>query len=173
MHQVCFLPCSGGASLPRRETIPAPAYTGNRLRVVRLGGSSTRKTRCSLVKSLRASGRSREWRTKQRKTRERETRHRKIRRWEIFQDEAPGRFNWWCEHQRDTSIRLTVITGDVRVGMFWELRRLFQGIGRERWLSQLIEHWTESQYGDGLVAIDWFEKESFFEHKDGPLRADV
>lgn len=78
--------------------------------------------------------------------------------WDGGESNSPYRQLWW------------------RVGPWrpsWELRRLFQDIGRERWLSQLVEHWTDSQYGNGLVAMDWFEKESFFEHKDGPLQADV
>lgn len=78
--------------------------------------------------------------------------------WDGGESNSPHRQLWWrVGHWRPSS----------------ELRQLFQKIGRERWRSQLIEHWTDSQYGDGLVAMQWFEEETFFRHKDGPLRAGI
>jgi hypothetical protein len=78
--------------------------------------------------------------------------------WDGGESNSPYRQLWWrVGHWRPSC----------------ELRRLFQELGRERWHNQLIEHWTDSQYGDGLVAMDWFEEETFFKHKDGPLRAGI
>jgi hypothetical protein len=78
--------------------------------------------------------------------------------WDGGESNSPHRQLWWrVGHWRPSS----------------ELRRLFQDIGRGCRHSQLIEHWTDSQYGDGLVAMEWFEEETFFKHKDGPLRAGI
>ncbi|KAF3041659.1 hypothetical protein E8E12_001666 [Didymella heteroderae] len=66
---------------------------------------------------------------------------------DMGQDNSPSRQLWW------------------RVGQWRpskELHELFQKIGEAQASNALKEFWTDSQYGDGLVAREWFSGESFF-----------
>lgn len=66
---------------------------------------------------------------------------------DVGQDNSPYRQLWW------------------RVGQWRpskELHELFQEIGEAQDSSALKVSWTDSQYGDGLVAREWFSRESFF-----------
>jgi hypothetical protein len=43
-----------------------------------------------------------------------------------------------------------------------ELHQLFQMIGKAQHGHQLMEYWSDSEYGNGLVAQEWFSRESVF-----------
>lgn len=71
---------------------------------------------------------------------------------DMGQDNSPFRQLWW------------------RVGQWRpskELHELFQKIGEAQASSALQEFWTDSQYGDGLVAREWFFGESIFHFVGG------
>ncbi|KAJ4355264.1 hypothetical protein N0V95_003094 [Ascochyta clinopodiicola] len=66
---------------------------------------------------------------------------------DMGQDKSPYRQLWW------------------RVGQWRpskELHEIFQKIGETQASIVLKEFWTDSQYGEGLVAREWFSGESFF-----------
>jgi len=48
-----------------------------------------------------------------------------------------------------------------------ELNQLFQKIGEVQHGSQLMEYWSDSHYGNGLVARGWFLDESLFPTRPG------
>lgn len=49
-----------------------------------------------------------------------------------------------------------------------ELHQLFQKIGGAQHGNQPIEYWSDSGYGNGLVAQEWFSRESVFPSRHGP-----
>ncbi|KAJ8115789.1 hypothetical protein OPT61_g2644 [Boeremia exigua] len=74
------------------------------------------------------------------------------------ESDSSGRQLWWR-------------VGHWRPGQ--ELRELFRRIGQAQWGPQVIEHWTDSRYGDGLVAREWFSEESVFTFRNAALGAFV
>lgn len=75
---------------------------------------------------------------------------------DMGQDKSPFRQLWW------------------RVGQWRpskELLELFEKIGEAQSSSALKVFWADSQYGDGLVAREWFSGESFFRSVGGTYPA--